>query len=275
MPLTVDCHGVTDPGRVRRNNQDHFLIADLSMLMHVDRSSIALSDQSRFFGRSQGKLLLVADGVGGNSSGERASQIAVQRMTRYVLDTTHWLMRDEPETEEDFLKASLRYVQEGIFSESRDRPEHRGMGTTLTMGHVVWPRAYVVHAGDSRCYLYSGDTLSQVTEDQTAAQKLIERGVLEPGNVGGLRHWSNVLLSYLGGSSDQLDPLIYKLDLSSGDSLLLCSDGLTKHVTDAEIEGALAAGPDAESICRQLVELANQEGGTDNITVVVARFDET
>src|SRR5262249_53508250 len=151
------------------------------------------------------------------------------------------------------------------------RPEQRGMGTTLTMAYLLWPRLYVVHVGDSRCYLLRSPRLVRITKDQTMAQQLVERSVLAPEEAPQSR-WSHVLWSCLGGNSRQLSAEVYKATLTLGDTLLLCTDGLTNQLRDEDLLRLLQQSGSAEETCRRLVAAANDAGGSDNITVVVAHF---
>ena len=145
------------------------------------------------------------------------------------------------------------------------------MGTTLTMAYVVWPRLYVVHAGDSRCYLFRGGRLEQITTDHTMAQQLVERGVLTPEEAQESR-LSHVLWNCLGGNSHELQPEVHKAGLTLGDTLLLCTDGLTGPLRDQDLIETLQHDLPAQETCQRLVSAANSAGGPDNITVVVARF---
>jgi protein phosphatase len=169
------------------------------------------------------------------------------------------------------LKAALEECQRRIQAVSAHSAAPAKMGTTLTMAYLLWPRLYVVHAGDSRCYLQRGGRLERITTDHTVAQQLVERGVLEPEQAEGSQ-WSHVLWNCVGGGSHELNPDVYKATLDLGDSLLLCSDGLTKVVADEQIREILGRKARAEETCRQLVDLANDLGGPDNVTVVVAHF---
>ena len=153
----MDCYGLTDVGQVREVNEDQFLIADLSKSMLVHQTSLGHEDHTRLFGGSQGQLLLVADGMGGQAAGQQASAIAVQTLERYVLNAMPWFFRLQESLEDDHrdeLKVALEACQRGIEAAAEASPARRGMGTTLTMAYVVWPRLYVVHVGTSRCYLF-------------------------------------------------------------------------------------------------------------------------
>jgi protein phosphatase len=270
----MDCFGLTDAGKVRQVNEDQFLIADLNRSMLIHQTSLSHEDHTRLFGGSQGKLLLVADGMGGHAGGRRASALAVETITHYVLNTMPWFFRLHeaagPDLDED-LRAALEQCQKRIEEAARVDPQRSRMGTTLTMAYLLWPRLYVVHAGDSRCYLHRGGRLEQVTRDHTVAQRMVDEGVLQPAEAEGSRY-SHILYNCVGGGSHELSPDVYKATLHMGDSLLLCTDGLSKVVADAQIRDLLGGKQSAEETCRRLVAQANDLGGPDNITAVVAHF---
>jgi serine/threonine protein phosphatase PrpC len=269
----MDVYGLTDAGKVRPANEDQFLIAHLNPSMLIHQTSLDHEDHSRRFGGSQGQLLLVADGMGGHEEGKRASTIAVDTLARYVLNMQSWFVRlqdsQEDDLEEEF-KAALARCQRRVEAQAANGGG-RAMGTTLTMAYVLWPRLYVVHAGDSRCYLFREGVMEQVTTDQTIAQKLVEQGTLTPDQARDSR-WNHVLWNCIGGGSPDLSVEVYKTNLRVGDSLLLCTDGLTTVVSDCRIHELLTQSPGAAEACRRLRDAANEAGGPDNITVVVAHF---
>jgi len=272
----MDCHGLSDRGKVRKANEDQFFIADLNKSMRVHQTSLDIEDQTRLFGDSQGKLLLVADGMGGHAGGERASTLAVDAVCGYLLNNMRWFFRLHEDDQNDFLddlKSALEQCQSRVSAEAERTPQRKQMGTTVTMAYVVWPRLYVVHAGDSRCYILRKSKLSQITTDHTFAERFVEAGTIEPEEAES-SPWSNVLWNVVGGDSEELLPEVYKAELQLGDTLLLCTDGLNKHVSDNLITALLDADTNAEDICCRLVEATNEAGGTDNVTVVVARFCE-
>jgi protein phosphatase len=273
MGSKMDCFGLTDTGKVREGNEDQFLVADLNKSMLIHQTSLSVEDHTRLFGGSQGKLLLVADGMGGHAAGRQASTVAVEGLAQYVLNTMPWFYRLRHDREDDLeeeLRSALEHCQKRV-EEASAAPGRRGMGTTLTMAWLLWPRLYVVHAGDSRCYLLRGARLEQVTTDHTLAQKLVERGELSPEEAHESRA-SHLLYNCIGGGSPDLSVDVYKASLRLGDTLLLCTDGLTALVSDARIRDVLLGSQAAEEACRALIGLANDLGGTDNITVVVAYF---
>ena len=274
MLTQMDCCGLTDQGRKRLTNQDHYLVADLNKSLRVNGTSLKLDDETRIYGGSQGKLLLVADGMGGEAEGERASTIAVDQLATYVLNSLSWCFRLEENSEHDFeehLKDALKSCQESIKAIGRDHPEMQSMGTTMTMVYIVWPRAFVVHVGDSRCYLLRNSELSQITADHTMAAMMAQSGQMsqEEARKSPMRH---ALWNVLGGKSDELSIDVSKLTLERDDRLLLCTDGLYDMVSDDGIRDVLIFSPSAEAACRKLVDLANEGGGSDNITVIIARF---
>jgi protein phosphatase len=156
-----------------------------------------------------------------------------------------------------------------LVAETERAGEGRGGATTLTMVAAVWPRAYLVQVGDSRCYRLRDGTLERMSQDQTMAQALVEQGALSPSDAeqSPLR---NMLASALGGNEAR--PVTAATDIRWDDVMLMCTDGLTKHVPEAEIEAELRAITSAEASCRRLVDLALERGGTDNVTVLVSRL---
>lgn len=275
MVSHIDAAGLTDVGRKREVNQDQFLIADLSKSLQVDQTSIDIADASTMFGGSQGKLLLVADGVGGHAGGETASAVAISSIATYVLNSLQWYFRLDHDNEEDFtddLKSAVEFSNEEIKRAGRQSSGNYRMGTTATLAYVIWPRLYVMHVGDSRCYLIRGDSIECMTEDHTMAAVLAGADGVSPEEC---KNFSNVLWNVLGGGEENKDLKVeaHKSKLEVGDTLLLCSDGLYKYLSDEELLATLQRCDSSEAACRQLVDQANNAGGSDNITVVVSRFN--
>ncbi len=267
-PIRPDFDGATDRGRVRASNEDQFLIAELSKFLLVHQTSLAIADSTRLEGRRPGYLFLVADGLGGAPEGARASTLAVDQVLRSVLGTMPWFFR-LGEHEEDFqgeLKGLFEKCQRQIRADTRENPSREGMGTTLTIAYVLWPRLYVVHVGDTRCYLFRSGLLEQITEDHTV-QVPAPRG---PGPAGVRK----VLWNVIGGSSDEVWPEVYKETLRPGDALLLCTDGLTRELSDGRLAEILSASRSAAEATSTFLRAANEAGGRDNVTAVVARFGE-
>jgi protein phosphatase len=268
----VDCFGLTDQGKVRRKNDDHFLIASLHKLMRVHLTSLPDPDAMPLVSESRGFLFMVADGVGGRPHGDLASGTALRYIAQYVTHLMDLYNRLDPERETQFLAELEKSVQrshEILVAETERSGERRGGATTLTMVAAVWPRAYLVQVGDSRCYRLRDGTLERMSQDQTMAQALVEQGALSPSDAehSPLR---NLLASALGGTEAR--PVTAATDIRWDDVMLMCTDGLTKHVPEAEIEAELRGTTSAEASCRRLVDLALERGGTDNVTVLVSRL---
>jgi protein phosphatase len=254
---------------VRSMNEDQFFVASLHKSMRVRQTSLEnLAAFARLHG-SFAYLLVVADGVGGIKGGKLASGTAVETLAEHIGQTIGCYYNFDVEKEHEFLE-QLEGAVERSHERIREELAHDGRGpaTTLTMVALVWPRAYVVHVGDSRAYYLRGGRLKQLTRDQTAYEELVDQGVMteEQARRAGLR---NVLTSALGA---QIKPALGLVDLEPGDALLLCTDGLTKHVSDDEIAVMLGNPESAEATCRRLVEMTLARGASDNVTVIVGRF---
>ena len=271
----IDAAAMTDVGRARPLNEDAYLIATLQRSMVVHDTSPA-SARGWFAGGPAGTLLMVADGMGGQGGGEIASRVAVNAVVSYLLNVMPWAtppvaaipVRDDasPPGVRSQLASAL-VAGDSTVKTTGVQTGAPDMGTTLTMALVLWPVLYVAHVGDTRCYLLRSGTLSRLTTDHTMAQKLAE-GAAEP--VDPNSHLHHILWNSLGGSDQLPKPEMTKLGLELGDVLLLCSDGLTKHVSDPEIATLLGADEPNDVRCAKLVALANAQGGSDNVTVVVA-----
>ena len=227
--------GLTDVGKRRSVNQDQFLIAELSKSMLVSASSLVDIDTGRFFGGIQGQVLLVADGMGGHAAGEKASSLVMQHLIGRLLNSVHWFFQSDTGSEEEFidgLKNLLRDAHSRVLAESRENHSVAGMGTTLTMAYIHWPTMYVVHAGDSRCYLIRDGAARQLTTDHTLARQMVEAGGMKPEDEATSR-WSNVLWNVLGGNSERdLLAEVHRVDLRENDSVVLCSDGLYRYLDE-------------------------------------------
>jgi PPM family protein phosphatase len=268
----VRASGRTDTGRVRQSNEDHFLIAELARTLWVRETS--LSQPATQYGRNRGHIFLVADGMGGHKAGEVASALGLEAVGAYVL---HLLKRfsnlqagDEPGVLKDF-KEALRQADARIVEEAAQHPEFQGMGTTLTLAFVSGWRLFVFHAGDSRCYLHRGGQLRQVTADDTVAATLARMGVIKPEEVGQNRY-RHLVTNILGRGTATVQ--VESVDLRAGDAILLCSDGLTEMLPNDRVAAVLGSEADPRAACERLVAEANRAGGRDNITAVVARFEE-
>lgn len=271
--MAIDAHGITDVGLRREENQDQFLVAELGRALVVHQTSLGIEDQSTLHGPSHAQLLAVADGVGGSAGGGLASQLAVQTLVRYTLNLLPWCVRLDPKHDDDLvaeLKVALERCRAELANAASQDPSRADMATTLTMAFVIWPHAWIFNVGDSRAYLAHGSELTQLTQDQTVAAELAEAGAISESGVLRSR-WRSVLSNSLGGGAEKA-PDVTRVKLTIGDTLLLCTDGLTKHVPDEGISQHLSLAPSSEDACQTLVSAANEACGSDNVTCVVARF---
>jgi serine/threonine protein phosphatase PrpC len=266
----IDAHGVTHPGKVRRDNQDHYILCSLRRQVVVRGSSIPQADA--LLGSESERLAsmaMVADGVGGAAKGETASRVALTGIARYVSRSLRCFYRSEEEEDfSDALRQGARESHEELRRLSGENSDQRGMATTLTLFLSIWPQAYLLQVGDSRCYLLRDGELTQITRDQTMAQEMVDLGIMRPDQVAGTR-LEHPLTSSIGGSQSQ--PTVTRVDMNWGHVVLLCSDGLTRHVSDDRIREVLRSMTSAEQACETLLQEALNGGGTDNITVVVGR----
>jgi len=266
----IDVFGLTHPGSVRKTNQDHFLICSLRRQVTIHRTS--LPDTSHWPSTERlAFLAMVADGVGSSALGEEASRLAVEGITDYVAQSMKTYYAADSADDEAFsaaLEDAAMQVHAKVLEQAQADPSGRSMATTLTLFLGVWPRAYLLQLGDSRCYLLRDGALTQITRDQTMAQELVDQGVLTRTEAPRTR-WAHVLSSAIGGQ--QTAPVVTRVESVWNQVVLLCSDGLTKHVSDDRIAERLRSMTTAQQVCEQLLQDALAGGGSDNITVIVGR----
>ena len=269
--VALDVFGLTDRGKVREGNEDHFLIAQVNKAIDVRQTSLPSAAVAHEFGGPMGgHLLAVADGVGGGPEGELASERTLTAMLSYM-GRAATCFQSLDTSEEHALLEKLEEVVRGVHSALL--AEYGGVtarlpATTLTMVLLAWPRAYHVQVGDSRAYVRRGGRLQRLTRDQNLGEFMVSLGAWTDEQAR-MATTAETLSSAIGGS--ELEPVVGLIDLAPGDSLLLCTDGLTKHVSDDDISRALAQPESAEATSRRLLSDALAGGGTDNVTVLVAR----
>lgn len=246
----IDCRGLTRSHPAAPGNTDHFVIAEVRPSLHVQESNLSIDDATKIFGSAHGVLLLVADGVGDDrESGQRASTVVIDVINRYLVtsfDVRHELNPIREQQLLDDLRQSLLDCRNRLLREVAASERFSSMDTTLTMIYVVWPRAYVVHVGNSRAYHASSTGLRQLTQDSL--------------------HKANVL----GTTGDRCDPQRVAIDLAVGDVLLLCSDGVTRTTNDDHLKKAIEETRSATETCDTV--LSSGSPHRDDATVVVARF---
>lgn len=266
----LDVYGLTHPGLVRANNEDHFLICALKKKVEVYHTS--LPDPSVLgFSQRVAMMALVADGVGGAKAGEEASRIALEHVTRYVTEALECYYTSDPDNDSQFIseleEAALK-VHSEIAVEAATDASRRGMATTLTLWIGIWPNAYLLQVGDSRCYSLRDGQLIQMSRDQTMAEEFVKQGVFSREDAA-FKRWANVLSSAIGGP--QAAPSVNKVPNSWGSIGMMCSDGLTRHVSDERIKEVLGTLTSAKQGCETLLQDALDAGGEDNITVLIGR----
>ena len=264
----IDVYGVTHAGKVRPENQDHFLLATVHKRVNVLATNLGTQQHLPLGEQRVAFLAMVADGVGGTEGGAEASATALEAVMQYLNDSMSCLFdRDVAEsTFIDMLQRCALQSHEAI----RARQQNSGdtMATTLTLFMGVWPAYYLLQLGDSRYYLWREGRLTQVTRDQTLANDLVDQGILSRSQAPHTQ-FAHVLSSALGAES--AEPVVTRLRAEWDNVHLLCSDGLTKHVSDERIAERLANMTSAKQVCEQLVQDALDDGGTDNITIIVGR----
>jgi protein phosphatase len=268
LPRTtrVETAGLSHEGKVRGANEDHFAVMTLQKSVQLRASNLqdlGLLDRLK---KPEVHMFIVADGVGGAVGGKIASGVAVKAVVEYLAEAVGCVQDFDVDREQAFLDHLSSAVERGHERLKEMFGTQAGPATTLTMVTLVWPRAYVVHVGDSRGYYLRNGSLKQFTRDQTMGDYLVDIGAVteQHAEKAGLY---NVLSSAVGGD---LVPTVGVVDLAEGDAQLLCTDGLTKHVSDERITEILST-QNAETAAQSLIDAALAGGGTDNVTVIVAR----
>ncbi|MCY1043396.1 Stp1/IreP family PP2C-type Ser/Thr phosphatase [Corallococcus sp. bb12-1] len=251
--MRIEVAGSTHVGMKRNHNEDNYLV---------------LTEEN---------LVVVADGMGGHSSGEIASRIAVDelgeffRMTSKDQDATWPFKMDKQRNyDENRLSTGIKLANARIFERATVDTKYKGMGTTIVSVHFADSAVYVGHVGDSRVYFFRGGMLQQVTEDHSLLNDYLKAKKLSPEEIENFPH-KNVIVRALG-MKEQVQVDVTRVDPLENDVFLLCSDGLSGMVTDAQMQDILSRTPELEKACGQLIDLANAAGGNDNVTCVLARY---
>lgn len=275
--VQIDFGAKTDTGKVRKNNEDAYLICRIGRYLQKLDSSLSEGDLPNRFDE-MGYAMVVADGMGGMAAGEVASNMAMRVLVSLVLNASKWALKlDNPATREAEIHSTMKRAEEyfekvdkALLEHAESFPRLKGMGTTMTGAYSFGKDLFVVHVGDSRAYRYRKGELKMMTHDQTMAQVLADAGqVLSEASSRRLRH---TLMSCLGGQEAQIQLEIHHHQVLDGDRYLLCSDGLTEMVGDTEIANILKKVESSEEGCQKLVDLALDKGGVDNVTVLLARY---
>lgn len=237
---------VTDVGLIRENNQDCMFAGSIESF----------------------PLYIVADGMGGHNAGEIASSMAVD-----IIEKVFTVNKDKLISEESIkqtIEEAIVTANEKIYLQSKKIPDYAGMGTTITLAYIFENKIYIGHVGDSRAYFITKDEIKQITDDHSLVNELIKNGSITPEEA--INHpQKNLITRAVGTSSDiQLD--FYVLDYKPNDILIICSDGLTNMLNDDDIMKLIKSEDDIDIACNNLISIANENGGRDNITVIVIKF---
>ncbi len=265
--VVVRLYGATDVGHTREHNEDTFLVADLETgaVISFDHGS-----ETREEG-THGLLFTVADGMGGAAAGEIASAMAAQVVFEELLARWRTVSEPDPTVFAAAIRDAAETANARIHAFARENPQHRGMGTTATVAGLLGDTVYIAQVGDSRAYLFRDDKLILLTRDQSLMQRLVDAGEIsqEQAEASDRR---NIILQALGPEPTVKIDLTHQ-QLRLGDTLILCSDGLSGVTKAHDIEIAAREESDPAVLCHRLIARANELGGPDNITVVAARFD--
>ncbi|CAN5703228.1 hypothetical protein BH09MYX1_BH09MYX1_16580 [soil metagenome] len=264
MAIKLHVAGLSDPGKVRTNNEDAFVVADLN---RGDKADVG--KPSEFDVKERGTLLAVSDGMGGEAAGEVASALVVETLRQVLAKAAP---TDEP-TNSGISKAiehAVTKANDVVFKEGKT-PGKKGMGATLTAVYVHGDTAYIAEVGDSRAYLVRGRRIRQMTKDQSFVQLLLDSGALTPEDAENYPH-KNLILQAMG-QKDKVTVALGKLALRRSDRFVICSDGLSNKVTPDEIKEAILTGDALDIVCKKLIDLANERGGEDNITLILAQLE--
>lgn len=267
----IDIGALTHRGMVRSKNEDQFVVVRRSRNGVVLASSLS-DDDLQVCQEQHAWLLAVADGLGGQASGEVASATAIRTIVDFSSGMSSWIMRPvDGKLREDFAERVDLYaeaIQQEMQKQSIANPGLRGMATTVTAAYIFDDSVMVVNVGDSRSYLIRSDQIFQITCDHTVAQEMHDRGY-SPDMT---RPYRSMVTRSFGTDGDAVNVDLFQLNVRPGDQLMLCTDGLTDMVTDEAILRIAQSGTSAKHACEQLVAAALENGGRDNVTSVLCRF---
>jgi len=271
--VRAEVGALSHPGKVRPNNEDHFLVVQFGRAMQTLLTNLPAGQVPQRV-EEGGYGLVVADGIGGSVAGEVASSLALSTLMDLVLRAPDWILKiGEPQAEQVMERLAERYrqVDEVLNERAQSDWNLSGMGTTMTVAFNLGTDLFTGHLGDSRAYLFRGGQLLRLTRDHTAAQVLAELGDIRMEEVAThrLRH---VLTQCLGTRGAPVDAEVRRWRLRDGDRVLLCTDGLTDMVAEADVAAVLRDRESPQEACQALVDRALDNGGKDNVTVALAAY---
>jgi serine/threonine protein phosphatase PrpC len=257
--IKVSVFASTDVGMQRSGNEDAFLVADLT----TGNTGLG-PDMSTHSVGERGSLMIVSDGMGGAAAGEIASELAVTTICESLMQES----ANGDITER--LRVATEAANERVWNHSLQNPELAGMGATVTAVLVQGTVANVAQVGDSRAYLIRGERVKQITKDQSLAQMLVDSGAIRPDQIHSVPQ--NVIMQALG-TQPSVKVAMTTVQLCRNDFMLICSDGLSNKIHTDDLKHAVDEADTLMDACHRLIKLANERGGEDNITVIIAQFD--
>ena len=270
----IDIGASSDRGRVRQNNEDHYLVVRFGRSLvtcqtNLDKSLLQPNHVTSGVG------MMVADGLGGAAGGEVASSMALSRLVELLVHTPDWILSVESErsvtTVLDRMTRRFQQIDDTLRSHAEQNYGLRGMGTTLTIAGTVGRDMFIGHVGDSRAYLLRAGELKQLTSDHTLAQAMVDSGLAGPDD-SAARAIRHILTRAIGLSDEEIEPQIRRLRLFEGDQVLLCTDGLTNVVNEQSLTSVMIETDSAQKACDTLIASALEAGAPDNVTLIIARF---
>lgn len=272
--MNIELHAKSDVGRVRRGNEDNYLILDLTtgQAWTGSEGSEPPEEICSFRLGGKGLVLVVSDGMGGALAGDVASRMAVETVRQMLIESEDEAASgSDDKSLVDYLRNATVYANLAIHHRSQEDTRCAGMGATFTGAAIKDGMLDLVQVGDSRAYIMRGEQIKQATKDQSLVQQLVDVGQISEAEAE-THMFRNVILQALGAQSE-LTPVTGRLRLRRGDILLICSDGLSGKLRAEDMRRIIQEGEnDLATICSRLVEEANERGGEDNITVILARF---
>jgi len=248
-------NGKTDVGMKRKLNEDSILMMDLSFVHQSEPTERA--------------ILILCDGMGGHNAGEVASKMACRIIIRELMPAILNHPKDDDMVNfEIAIKHAIKKANEEIYEYSKKTPEYKGMGTTVSMCVLMKNYMFVGHVGDSRVYIINDDEIIQITKDHSLVQELIDMGKIRKEEA--ISHPKRNVITRAVGVSHNLEVDTHKITLFQEDKILLCSDGLYELIYEDELKDVVGNAQNLDITCDELIKLANDRGGSDNISVIIA-----
>lgn len=244
----IEFSAITDKGIVRKTNQDYCVAADKPV-----------------------PFFILCDGMGGHSSGDIASKSAAESIKKYI--SMHYSFDTDENVAKKLLCGAIEYANKIVYTRACKIPEFLGMGTTCDICFVDFDVLYVSHVGDSRVYLYRDNNLIQLTRDHTLIEELLKNGSITEDEVE--NHPGRHMITRAVGTEADIKTDFSKLELQDGDMILMCSDGLYNMLPDNETKKVLFTDGAVKDMTKRLLEKAKENGGEDNITVIILRYTKS